>query len=143
MNIKRNLVCVVLALVPAMQARAGRPMTGSELLEHCTAFELGERESSTLDDPVTAAGYAICLGYIGGFVDAGSVQASFASKGNGTRLWCAPDGGVTNGQFASVILRYLRDNPGSLNDYAGPLVYQSLKRKFPCAPTKPATKGAK
>ena len=64
-------------------------------------------------------GQGICMGYITGVADSQAIHI------------CAP-GGVTLGQYESIVKKYLDENPAQLHKDADVLVLTALKHAFPC-----------
>jgi hypothetical protein len=71
-------------------------------------------------DNLFSAGF--CLGYVIGVSDSLDYQV------------CAPGGpgGVTQGQFRDIVVKYLSDNPSQLHLHADILVLTALRQAFPC-----------
>jgi len=101
----KKLLAAVL-LVPSM-ANA-EFLTGNKLLEHMIDKEIMSR--------------MFALGYVAGVSDAHQGVIS-----------CPPPN-VTNGQVNDVIKSYLETNPSQRHRSADVLIYEALKRVWPCAP---------
>lgn len=110
-NPMRRLLC--LALLP-LAAHAGFD-SGNRLYEDCRSENYFNR------------GY--CGGYVIGIVD--TIEAMQESRLLPADALCIPEG-VTKGQLADVVTRYLADHPAQRHDEAGNLVPEALKRAFPC-----------
>lgn len=87
----------------------GQFITGNTLKERC-------------DNAEGSFFRGFCVGYIIGVSD------SFSNN------ICAPggSGGVTVGQFVSIVRKYLNENPEFLHDPADILAFNALTRAFPC-----------
>ena len=85
--------------------------TGNNLVEHCK-------------DKEAYFGSGFCYGYMMGVANI----LTWASERN--RI-CIPDG-VTGGQVASIVTKYLKENPESLHESADLLVTVALGKAFPC-----------
>jgi hypothetical protein len=86
--------------------------TGNEFLAHCQSD----------------VGQLYCLGYVDGAVGT-LVVAAAAYKS--PRLVCVPEG-VTVGQSAKVVERYLEAHPENLHLGARVLVFAALMATWPC-----------
>lgn len=100
--------------VPCLVANAGFD-TGNRLHDDCASENYFNR------------GY--CAGYIVGIVD--TVESMQASGVLPKSALCIPEG-VTKGQLADVVEKFLADNPVLRNQAAGSLVPQALNAAFPC-----------
>ena len=47
-------------------------------------------------------------------------------------LFCTPEQGVTNGEAARIVLKYLKDNPQKLDQNEVELAIQAFREAFPC-----------
>jgi hypothetical protein len=97
--------------------------SGSILLRQCqAATKLADGNYNTQQ----AIDGTYCRGYIAGTVDQMvglSVQTS--------TVYCIPSNG-SNDQFLRVVLKYLNDNPATLNYPAAALVSKAIIAAFPC-----------
>jgi hypothetical protein len=102
--------------------------SGSTLLRQCqAAAKVADGEKYTTQQAVDGT---FCRGYVAGAVDqmAGlSVQT--------TTVYCIPSN-ADNDQFVRVVLKYLNDNPSTLNYPGGALVAKAIIAAFPCMPSK-------
>jgi hypothetical protein len=87
-----------------------------------TQFFTGNTLKERCDDAESGVNSSFCLGYIIGVADSLSINI------------CAPggSGGVTVGQFVSIVRKYLNENPESLHRPADVLAFNALTRAFPC-----------
>ena len=46
--------------------------------------------------------------------------------------FCLPAGGITNGQAARIVVKYLRDHPEDLHRHEFVLAFWAFKEAFPC-----------
>jgi hypothetical protein len=90
--------------------------SGSNLLRACQA------EAKTIDG-------SFCRGYIAGAVD----QMVGLSVQTDT-VYCIPSNGDSD-QLIRVVLKYLKENPATLNYPAGALVAKAIVAAFPCPPS--------
>ena len=113
-------VALFLTLATGLTASGGALANfenGTDLYEQCTTKESEE---------VYYQQNASCLAYIAGVADTMSCkQAVFGYT------W-SPDGNVTKGQLAKVVLKWLDDNPKYLSYNAASLVASALDEAFPC-----------
>lgn len=104
---------IAIALLPLV-AHAGFD-TGNRLYEDCRSENYFNR------------GY--CGGYVTGIVD--TIEAMQASGVLPANALCIPEG-VTKGQLADVVERFLADRPERRHHEAGSLVPEALAAAFPC-----------
>lgn len=85
-----------------------------------TQFDNGNKLKQSCESGAISESY--CLGYIIGVADSNVLSI------------CAPGGpgGVTKGQFLSIVKKYFNDNPAQLHRDADVLVLDALKKAFPC-----------
>jgi hypothetical protein len=101
---------VALACLPASAETATAFYSGNALWNECSgdnAFQSG-----------------LCMGFVAGISDAMSLAAIKA---------CFPPG-VTVGQTADVVKRFLGQHPERRHEAAAGLVAQALSEAFPCKP---------
>lgn len=113
-----SLVC----LAPALHAQ----MPGSELQRDCA---IGEKD-----------GHYYESGKCGSFIT--GTEAGYGLSVYWNKLtpdYCLPDG-VTQGQVAKVVVKYMDDHPEKLHLRAEILVINSLIAAFPCTPEPPMPK---
>lgn len=98
---------------------------GNKLLEQCNdAVRSMDKEGGGSDLNI---GY--CIGVVRGVYNTLAVlNALLAPK---VRL-CAPEGGITNGQGARIVLQYLRENPSQLHEDDVFLTMMAFKKAYPC-----------
>ena len=101
---------------------------GNELVEHCnSAIKLYEGENSA--STTTEIGAGLCLGVLDGFRSLNTFYEAVLEKDQ--LFFCIPTG-VTNGQLAKVVVKYLNDNPSELHEPATALIWTALFEAFPC-----------
>lgn len=112
----KSLTAFMLLTLTSVAVNAGFD-SGNRLYEDCSGETYFNR------------GY--CGGYIVGIVDTiESMQSSGLLPKN---AMCIPEG-VTKGQLADVVTKYLADNPAIRHGDAGNLVPEALNAAFPCQP---------
>ena len=89
--------------------------TGNRLYEDCSA------------DTYFNRGY--CGGYVVGIVD--TIESMQGAGLLPRDALCIPEG-VTKGQLADTVQKYLQDNPAIRHNDAGNLVPEALREAFPC-----------
>lgn len=106
-----------------MLSAQGKNLSSMDLREYC---HLAGRDSLHLSgDEALHAG--ICLFYVSGVID------GYEISGVKPLLVCiSTDSGVTNGQLALVVSKYLDDHPDRLNNAPVYLVLDALSEAFPC-----------
>src|SRR5690606_38968927 len=108
----RCIFPLVFALVVALHSNAVVASDGNKLLQDCGDMERfvdGGNSTSNL------MGIGFCLGLMEGITNS---NALYQVRAPGKEFLCLPKGGVTNGQAARVVLRYLRDHPEQLHENA-------------------------
>jgi hypothetical protein len=109
---------------------SGEPMvafygpSGSTLLRECqAATRPASGEHYTAQQAMDGT---YCRGYVAGAVDA-MVGVSLQTS----TMYCIP-ANADNDQFIRVVLKYLNDNPATLNYPAAALVSRAIVAAFPC-----------
>jgi hypothetical protein len=109
---------------------AALPLTaiadGSELLEQCQELET-VMDTRQMQNPYNAG---MCLGTVKGVRGAMVIQDGVLK--NKARLACFPPQGISEGQAARVVLKYLRDHPESLHEDEVVLTMLAFRAAFPC-----------
>ena len=118
-----RLIVMIFIIVGVMSAipKNAKAMSGNQLLNFCEG--LNDRSHPKYASTETG----LCAGYIGGVVD--GYQSAFDSKSN--RTFCRPVQ-VTNGQIQMIAIKYLKNNPQRLHDYAPFLILMAMSEAFPC-----------
>lgn len=100
---------------------------GNELLKQCgtvVAFLDGAKVDISKDGLVQ-----FCFGFMQGITQTNLVYQKVL---NDSAHFCLPDGGVTNGQAARIVVKYLRDHPEDLHRNEFVLAFWAFKEAFPC-----------
>jgi hypothetical protein len=97
--------------------------SGSTLLRQCQAVAKIDGGNYTTQQAIDGT---FCRGYIAGAVDQ-MVGLSVQT----TTVYCIPSN-ADNDQLIRVVLKYLNDNPATLNYPAGALVAKAIVAAFPC-----------
>ena len=98
--------------------------SGSTLLRQCqAAAKLADGGNYTTQQAIDGT---FCRGYVAGAVD----QMVGLSLHTAT-VYCIPSN-ADNDQSVRVVLKYLNDNPATLNYPAGALVAKAIIAAFPC-----------
>lgn len=128
------------AIIVLATGAAGPFLTGNDLYSACIAR--------------TGLGYAECVGYVEGVLDTADIEGLYymgnsnlhgfdegrtypESRDINGKLypfvfeWCQP-AGVTSGQFADVVVKFLRDNPEARQTRASIVVTQAMHKAWPC-----------
>ena len=102
--------------------------TANKLMTQCIAVEnfIDGRPTPT-STYLDGFGFASCVSYLEGFRD-----ASMASRMAGVHI-CFPELGIRNDQAVRIILKYLRDNPEHLHNWAGGQTFFAFQEAFPCS----------
>lgn len=110
---KLLITAVLIALInvstyPAMASH----VTGNELLGFCDSKNLAE--------------WGFCSGFIWGAADGHQLTSDESAS------FCSPEG-ATSDQMGRVVVKYLREHPEKLHEYAVLLVAVALIEAWPCA----------
>lgn len=114
----------ILALLCASLLLGPRPvsaLTGMELLRRCEGRAPQGMES---------LGEILCVTYLSGLVDGylvGTIPLDMSR-----RPLCPPAQGIQNEQMMLIVAKWLRDNPGELNNDARVSAVLALAKAFPC-----------
>ena len=119
------VVVVALSLLVPVGA-GGDTWDGNKLLEYCTPFVEGK------SGDLFQQGY--CVGFVGGVVHALILARDMPAA---VGYSCLPDG-VTNGQVARIVHKWLQENPEHLHERQVLPVIYALVRAFPCETPTPA-----
>ena len=109
----------------------GKVHDGNDLLQKCSnvirTFEAGIKESEITKTMLADANF--CSGMMQGmtntiiFFDAFQVTQSIV---------CLPEDGISNGQAAKVVIKYLEEHPEQLHVADSGLAFLALMDAFPC-----------
>ena len=109
----------------------GEVHDGNDLLQKCNnvikIYEDGVEESETTENML--AGASFCSGMMQGmtntiiFLDTFQVTQSIV---------CLPENGISNGQAAKVVIKYLNEHPEQLHVADSGLAFLALMDAFPC-----------
>lgn len=94
---------------------ANAATSGNKLVEYCRFYPSKTEASS------------FCMGYIMGVLD----DIRVVGEANGNKYFCQPPS-VTGEQLMSVAIKYMNDNPESLNYTASSLIVLAYMKAFPC-----------
>lgn len=98
--------------------------SGSTLLRKCQAAErIADGGNYTTQQAIDGT---FCRGYL-----AGAMDEMVALSLHTTTVYCIPSN-ADNDQILRVVLKYLKDNPATLNYPAGSLVEKAIIAAFPC-----------
>ncbi len=100
---------------------------GNELLKQCgtlVAFLDGAAADISKDGQVN-----FCLGFMQGITQTNLVYQKVL---NDNAQFCLPARGITDGQAARIVVKYLRDHPEDLHRSEFVLSFWALKEAFPC-----------
>jgi hypothetical protein len=113
----------IAVVIMSQSAIAG--LSGNDLFSNCEG----------IDDRSAPAHKGIaCMMFIAGVSDGwhGAIAVHAKSQlRRGSVNFCMPDE-VTGGQAASVVAKYLRDNPAERHKLAAIIVVTALSKAFPC-----------
>ena len=117
----------VLTVTPAMAVKR----SGNDLLIDCTNLIKTESLESVSRDHVRGMGY--CIGIIDGLVTFNYVYESVLQREGKDNLvqMCLPQR-ISTRTLATIIVKYLEDNPSQLHSAGQALAAQALVAKYPC-----------
>lgn len=95
---------------------------GRDALTTCSHAEARQRRDAT--------SALVCLSWINGAVQGASATVSSTGA---KPDYCTPRVGGSNGQYAAVYLKFLRDNPAKRHLPAIYLFHEAMAEAFPCA----------
>ena len=119
--------CFILTASPAMAVKR----SGNDLLIDCTNLIKTESLESVSKDHVLGMGY--CIGIIDGLVTFNYVYESVlqAEAIDNLVQMCLPQR-ISTRTLATIVVKYLEDNPGQLHNAGQALAAQALVAKYPC-----------
>lgn len=123
---KTLLMAVALAgvLGSGAASAADARFDGNELLGQCQQY-IRFMESEVNFDYIDAGR---CSGFVQGVGSSTSLYSEFIPS---KLKFCTPDG-ATNSQLVRIVVKYLKDNPKTLNDDKTVLVWRALLEAYPC-----------
>lgn len=125
---KRIVGISVLGLLLLFSNMALAERDGNDLLSQCSValniFDEPSR-SPTLED---FQNQAHCFGVMGGMLGLNKMYQPLFGK---LSLFCAPDG-ISSGQGAQIVVKYLKSHPESLHLNYIMLAVRAFKESYPC-----------
>jgi hypothetical protein len=109
---------------PSPQVPRSISETGNDFLYFC-------KHTDDTDDSRFFAGNGICLGWVQGFTQGITISNEFLQTPQDKRMTCPPDG-VTFGQDARIIYKYISDHPERAHLVTRYLASEALIQAFPC-----------
>ena len=113
-------------VVPTTSQEEG---TANELLNQCIPAEKQFDGKALKADEGVGAIY--CLGYVTGFLDGATIEATTLYMATGTI--CLPEAGIAPDQAVRIAVKYLRENPQALHESRRSHLYIAIGRAFPCS----------
>lgn len=101
---------------------------GNELLSRCNAAINSMDNPSQLLDVTDFMGVGFCTGLLQGMTNLNRVYEIELNK---KALFCTPNG-ITNGQTARIVVKYLKEHPEKLHENESVLAFLALQEAFPC-----------
>ncbi|MGF6637257.1 Rap1a/Tai family immunity protein [Paraburkholderia sp. MM6662-R1] len=126
MNSPNRLSIAACLAFAAIQPVSASP-TGEELLRACNAV-VKQLDGAELSQEDMASGLW-CTGYLSGFVDAVALTPPVVL---GQRAVCLPTDGVSGGQLARIVTKWLREHPEHLHESGRTETLLALSWAFPC-----------
>jgi hypothetical protein len=101
--------------------------SGNNFLNTCAVLERPSNEWHGTD-----AMYGVeCIAYVSGVRDTLAVLQNTPNGGALNKVLCPP-AGITNVQYARIVVKYVRDNPASSHAMTALLAIPALMDAFPC-----------
>lgn len=121
------ILFILMAAVPAMAVLR----SGSDIQVDCSNLIKTESSESLSKDKILGVGY--CIGLIDGLVTFNYVyETVLQAEGKRDMVqMCLPER-ISTRQMATVIVKYLEDNPGRLQESGQALAAQALVTAYPC-----------
>lgn len=94
---------------------------GKDALEVCSHIEDRRSRNTTFG--------LVCMSWVSGAVQGAARTFTYEPE---KPDYCTPGYGGSNGQYAAVFLKYLRDHPEKLHLPAIYIFHQSMAEAFPC-----------
>lgn len=123
MHLKR-LYIVGLLLIIFSKLAIGANDDGNDLLKQCSPIL--KDNADIIESEIFGIGF--CLGMMNSATNFIAINESETGK----KVVCLPEKGLTNGQAARIVIKYLNDNPQNLHYANSSLIYIALKSAFPC-----------
>jgi hypothetical protein len=131
------LVLLVCLLTPKAysQQSASYAKDGNDLLARCQVLiDLADHKRTPSSDPARviaeASNLSWCAGFMQGITNTNLLYESYLKSTN--PLFCLPASGITNGQAARVVVKYLQDHPENLHREPMTVAAAALMNAFPC-----------
>lgn len=137
----RYLAVVALFVFSGPQAAYGQGTndglrTGNDLLRSCqTALRVSDRPTDSRDvGMIVREGVQMgsCTGFMQGITNANLFYQDHL-KGRGL-YFCLPEKGISNGQAARIVVKWLQEHPEELHNDAIVLAMVAFSSAFPCRP---------
>lgn len=125
---KAGMVAVALLAMLACGSALASADDGNELLVYC------KQAVHALDTPHMAnAPSDVRIGQCFGIMEGVKGTMALMEQGpKAERVACWPDGGITNGQAARIVVKYLDNNPAKLNKDGVLLTVLAFSDAYPC-----------
>jgi len=128
----RHLFLGVVLLASSVGAIAD---DGNKLLAGCTSVvRYMDGGSKDLPSDADSIDFSFCLGMMEGVTHT-ILNAKLLSDRDGGKNYlqtCLPENGISNGQAARIVVRYLRQNPEKLHLPRSMLALFAFKNAYPC-----------
>lgn len=99
---------------------------GNKFLERCNnaiSYLDGSKKDVSYVDAM------FCLGYMEGM---NTMNMFYQAMIGNNAFYCLPEAGMTNGQSARIIVKYLKEHPELLHEPAIALATRAFREAFPC-----------
>ena len=103
---------------------------GNELLTQCNLviqFLDGGRTEPV--EPANALDAGHCLGFVEATTN---LMYFYQLTDRKSALFCTPEGGISNGQAARILVKYLREHPQDLHQPKAVLAAAAFRDAYPC-----------
>ncbi len=124
---RKSILAIFLTLGAASSSEVRA--SGNELLAECNLV------IRMMDDGVAPSAregpkVGRCLGMMQGIT---SLNMVYQVKDRDSALFCLPSNGISNGQAARIVVKYMRDNPSELHNEQSLVAIAAFIDAYPCA----------
>jgi len=118
-------VGVLIALATLASVSTDAKADGNSLLAACNGVIRSVDDGAKRDE----LSFGFCMGLMQGVV--GTLRGVQIARPE-TKLVCLPDGQVSNGQAARIVVQYLKNHPAELQLDETILTVRALREVYPC-----------
>ena len=128
---RKSILAIFLTLGAAFSSEVrASGNDGNELLADCNLVIRMMDDDGVVPSATEALKVGRCLGMMQGIT---SLNMVYQVKDRDSALFCLPSNGMSAGQAARIVVKYMRDNPRELHNNGSLVVIAALKDAYPCA----------